>query len=166
MFTGMRFLAPGSVILFGSTLGGKFVLDTVFIVGTWIDHDARNYKERLKGKVPAAYWEVTLRPWYWMAVDSLSYRLYFGATYDNPVAGMFSFTPCIEVDESSNGFRRPPVELQGVINAGSLQQPRMNPQASPAEAAGLWSAVRQQVLSQDLLLGVHVDPVPWPANSV
>ena len=62
--TQLRYLKRGSVLLFGSCIGGAFALDTVFVVKDWIDHNAANYRELLKGQVPEAYWDVTLFPWH------------------------------------------------------------------------------------------------------
>jgi hypothetical protein len=58
--TQLRYLALGSVILFGSYIGGAFAIDTVFVVDHWIDHDAATCGEVLKGQVPSGYEEVTL----------------------------------------------------------------------------------------------------------
>lgn len=163
-FTGMRYLDHGSVILFGSTLGGDFVLDTLFVVRTWTEHDASDYRQALAGKVPAAYWDTTLRPWYWGLEDSLRYRLYEGATFEDPVHGMFSFVPCQAAGEAVTGFRRPPIRLAGVINPASKQAPRMNPQPSIEDVIAKWSAVRDCVLDRDLSLGVEIENVDWPVG--
>ena len=48
----MKHLARGSVILFGSQVDTMdFCLDTVFVVGGWIEYSNRTYAEDLKGKV-------------------------------------------------------------------------------------------------------------------
>jgi hypothetical protein len=49
--TQLRFLERGSVILFGSSVGRRFVLDTVFVVSRWIDHDHASYQQKLEGQV-------------------------------------------------------------------------------------------------------------------
>ena len=87
-------LRKGSVVLFGSRVAGQYVVDTVFVVAGCIDHEAATHRELLSGKVPDAYWDVTLKPLYasgtdrraWMCLpgEGLSWRLYFGATYENP----------------------------------------------------------------------------------
>lgn len=163
-FTGMRYLDRGSVILFGSTVCGEFVLDTLFVVRTWIEHNASDYRQALAGKVPAAYWDATLRPWYWGLDESPSYRLYEGATVDDPVNGMFSFVPCQAAGEAVIGFRRPSIRLSGVINPASKQAPKMNYQASIEDVIAKWSTVRDCVLDHDLSLGVEIAHVDWPAN--
>ena len=62
--TQLRYLKNGSVVLFGSCVGNEFVLDTVFVVRGWIDHDEGNYRSRLAGQVPDAYWDAALFPLY------------------------------------------------------------------------------------------------------
>jgi hypothetical protein len=93
----------GSVILFGSCVGGQFAIDTVLVVADRREnHNAGNF-QRLKNLVPRAYWEVTLRALYYSDESSGcrerctgdSYRLYWGASFDNRVDGMFSFFPCM-----------------------------------------------------------------------
>ena len=60
-----------------------------------------------RGLVPDAYADVTLRPAYeWSGGEEL--RLYFGATPDEPVEGVFSFVPCAPADNAVQGFRVPP----------------------------------------------------------
>jgi hypothetical protein len=47
--TQLRYLSRGSVILFGSCEDkSAFVLDTVFVVDRWIDHDRANYAQILR----------------------------------------------------------------------------------------------------------------------
>src|SRR5262245_14107376 len=54
--TQLRYLSRGSVILFGSCLDkSKFVLDTLFVVDGWVDHNEKNYKDVLGSKVSQAY---------------------------------------------------------------------------------------------------------------
>jgi hypothetical protein len=89
--TQLRYLAKGSVILFGSCVGqSDFVLDTVFVVEDWIEHSRHDYRERLAVEVPETYKDVSISPWYQESFDesiscvsknsSESWRLYFGAT--------------------------------------------------------------------------------------
>ena len=60
----LRYLLPGSIILFGSCSSDRFLLDTVFVVRDFIDHGRDSYRDVLRGAVPQAYWTVTLGPWY------------------------------------------------------------------------------------------------------
>lgn len=176
--TQLRFLNEGSVVLFGSRVGGAFALDTVFVVASWIDHDAVTYRSVLQGRVPDAYWDVTLAPRYaredplcapasavCLPEDGASERLYFGATYDYPVGGMFSFVPCLPAGSVSAGFARPTIELPGVINPDLSRKYKISHRHEPEGLVTLWEKVVDQVLRQGLLLGVEVS-VPDLCRSV
>ena len=163
----LRYLAKGSVVLFGSRVGGQFVVDTVFVVDYWIDHHADNYRRLLAGKVPDAYWDVTLEPRYanesgkesWICLpgEGLSWRLYFGATYDEPVDGIFSFTPCQMSGTSGSGFARPTIDLSGIVKPGLQRSYLLNPQKDLADIVDLWKMVADQVQAQGLAMGVSLE---------
>ena len=165
--TQLRYLARGSVVLFGSRVAGSFVVDTVFVVDDWIDHDGSSYEALLRGKVPDAYWDVTLKPryanesgkkaWFCSPGEGLSWRLYFGASYDSPVEGMFSFVPCKPSAEAPGGFPRPSIELPGIVNPDFGRNFRLNPQSGVGNVVGLWERVAEQVQYQGLSLGVCLD---------
>lgn len=176
--TQLRYLERGSVLLFGSSVGGKFALDTVFVVRDWIDHDLATYRRRLAGQVPGAYWDVTLHPRYQRAgyggragmqscakppscnAPESDWRLYFGATYDHPVTGMFSFFPCLPAHSESAGFARPIIELPGIINHECARANRLNKQKNLPDVVRLWQQVAAQVQSQGLALGIDAEVPP------
>lgn len=156
--TQLRFLAPGSVILFGSARErSQFALDTVFVVDEWIDHTADDY-HRLAGIVDPGYWRATIEPWYSASLPAdRSHRLYFGATADKPRHGMFSFFPARTAAEAPNGFERPVIELHE-ITPTLTQGKRLNPQRSLDDVRRLWESVVMQVVERDALrLGVHAE---------
>jgi hypothetical protein len=128
----LRYLSKGSVILFGSCEDkNAFVLDTVFVVDHWIDHDRANYRKVLVGAISQEYKEVTISPWYQEPLventscaptgSNETWRLYFGATYDKPLHGMYSFFPCLTDEPKSKGFARPRISLLGLVT-GNLNQ--------------------------------------------
>ncbi len=180
--TQLRYLKRGSVLLFGSCIGDKFALDTAFVVKDYIDHNAAIYRDVLKGKVPEGYWDATLFPWYGEGCGSpgpvadsempaacavidgsdSGVRLYFGATWDDPVEGMFSFVPCIAADGSApgGGFPRPNIELRGVIKQTNRQGSRLNRQSDLKSVVGLWKQVVDQVEQRGLELGVSIAMPP------
>jgi hypothetical protein len=137
--TQLRFLARGSVILFGSCLDrSKFVIDTVFVVNGYRDHGWGDYAE-VRNEVSPVYAEATIDPWY--SGDSRSedtYRLYSGATLDSPVEGMFSFFPCRRAAEVPQGFPRAEMNLSGVVTPTMTQGKRLNPQTNVAQVRDLW----------------------------
>ncbi len=176
--TQLRYLKRGSVLLFGSSAGGKFILDTVFVVRDWIDHDLATYRRKLAGMVPNAYRDVTLYPRYQREgcgypadmqscakppscnAPESDWRLYFGATYDEPFEGMFSFFPCLPSYSASAGFARPVIELPDIINPESTQANRLNPQKDLTNVVRLWQRVVEQVRAQGLDLGIAAEVPP------
>ena len=169
--TQLRYLARGSVILFGSCVNqSDFVLDTVFVVDDWIDHHRGNYRERLAEAVPQAYKEVTISPWYQesfaenkgcvRASGHESWRLYFGAAYERPLNGMFSYFPCLPFEQGERGFARPRISISGLITDNLSQGKRLNPQTSLQDVNALWAEVVGQVEEQGLMLGVYADLPP------
>lgn len=166
--TQLRYLAKGSVILFGSCVGqSDFVLDTVLVVDDWIEHSRGDYRARLADAVPEAYKEVSISPWYQESFSeskgcvrtnsSESWRLYFGATHERPLNGMWSYFPCLTYEGGGKGFARPRIRLDGVITDNLSQGKKLNPQASLHGVKELWDEVVAQVQEQGLMLGVFTD---------
>jgi hypothetical protein len=164
--TQLRYLSRGSVLIFGSCLDrSRFVLDTVFVVNDSIDHNKRNYKEVLGTTVSQGYDEVTISPWYQESLPESesciqnspheSWRLYFGAGYENPLQGMYCFFPCVPFEEKSKGFARPVITLPRAITNNLSQGKRLNPQSSIEAIKVLWNEVVAQVREQGLALGVY-----------
>jgi hypothetical protein len=86
-----------------------------------------------------------------------SFRLYLGATFDEPVAGMFSFFPCLTGDGIAQGFARPAISISDVITPTMTQNKRLNPRQTIDEITPLWQQVVHQVTDQGLALGIHAD---------
>lgn len=180
--TSLADLARGSVLLFGSRLGGHFVLDTVFVVDNFIDYavDASTLTHAADWNVPHAFIDVTLKPLIGADVVTCDatiddadmsdeeeetsacvsagcgvppeLRLYFGATLDHPVEGMFSYAPCRFAAEVPDGFERPVVH--GEFVTPTLGQGyRLTDVPTAAAAASAWRAVTEQVLASGLHLG-------------
>lgn len=108
-FISLRNLDAGSVILFGSTISGMrggpyFALDTVFVVAEKRSYAYKSFASDLKGFVPKHYDEI-------MGAkgnnSTNSLVCYKGATFSNPVNGMYSFVPCQPAgDAIKSGFQR------------------------------------------------------------
>jgi hypothetical protein len=155
---GLKHLGIGSIIVFGSLLYSEWTLDTVFVVKDFMDHDRHTYNIRLANLVPGSFWSLTLEPTYQLPGDRRQRRLYIGATYDDPIDGMFSFFPCAAAGEGV-GFPRPPIVLPKQHFNSRLGQGakghRMDSAApAPAELRGLWTALKDQVESRGLNLGI------------
>jgi hypothetical protein len=158
--TQLRFLARGSILLFGSCRErSRFVVDTVFVVDRWIDHGVTDFEEKLlQGAVSDAYASVTIGPWYSAHMpEDRSHRLYFGASPDRMVDGMYSFFPCLPAPTAPDGFPRPTIRLPGQITQQLLQGKKMTAISKPDEARALWGEVAEQVHSQRLMLGVNAE---------
>jgi hypothetical protein len=159
--TQLRNLAVGSVVLFGSYMESRFALDTVLVVGDFVDHERTSYELLLRDRLSQTYWDVTVRPWYHNATDpDRSYRLYFGATYREPANGMYSFTPCLPSSGAPRPFERPLLHLPGIVNPALKQGKKLNPQPDLPEVRKLWERVVDQVLDDDLALAVGIDLPP------
>lgn len=161
--TALQRLGRGSVILFGSSLGGSFVLDTVFVVKDWIDHTESSYREVLNGRVPREYVEVAIRPLYesgrrnseGCTPDDRSWRLYQGASAEEPLDGMFSFVPCLPYTKELQRFRRPIIQDDRFVSDASRTGFRMNPQSTIEDVVQLWRSVVDRVHENGLRLGVQ-----------
>jgi len=155
--TQLRYLAPGSVILFGSCqLRSRFVIDTVFVVTRSIDHSAADWERVLDDRVSRVYREVTLIPWYGSLLpDGQSHRLYFGATPENPIGGMFSFFPCQPSQPGGSGFARPEIVLPGRITPTLNQGTKITSDVRLDEMHRLWRQVADQVIAEGLALGTY-----------
>lgn len=108
-FTSLRSLDVGSLILFGSTIsarhsGPAFALDTVFVVGEKRTYTSKTFKNDLSSFVPKYYDEIMgFKTWN----SSTQFTCYKGASFNNPVYGMYSFVPCMKDDKATMGFPRP-----------------------------------------------------------
>jgi hypothetical protein len=161
--TQLRFLAPGSLVLFGSCREkARFVVDTVLVVGEFVDHSARDWEQKLDGRISSTYRKVTVEPWYRGAgPDARSHRLYFGATPQDPAGGLFSFVPCQPYDENRRGFARPEVRIPGFITPHLTQGKKIARDLSLAEIGELWEQVVGQVEDQGVSLGTYAE-LPSP----
>ena len=172
----LRTLNRGSVILFGSCLERQFVLDTVFVVDSY--HDIKSFAEAKK-LVSTTYQDVTLSRIFNTSCNTscnqksenncnqaISNRLYFGATYNKPVDGMFSFFPCKPYKQDkdiTNGFARPIVKIEDVITDNHTQGIKYEHPNYPKNIQTnqkLWQEVRKQVEDANLNLGIYTDLPP------
>ena len=125
--TALAKLERGSIILFGSTKNANtkdafFQLDTVFVVSDYIEYDPSD-ENALSNYNIDGYRDFVFK----MAFPepfkhSLKLRLYIGATYDNPVSGMYSFAPARLYENNKHGFPRVKLKdlkyLTNNLNAG------------------------------------------------
>jgi hypothetical protein len=172
--TGLAELEAGSLILFGSTSGrgdnAFFQLDTVFVVADYIAYNPAKWAIDLRStKVSAHYLAVVAQHAFRDGHPSAAYRLYSGATYDQPVAGMYSFTPARACDSTPSGFPRvklrrkdlPKCKQVGperaLITNNLNAAPRCTEVRDQMAAAEVWQAVREACRKQKMGEGVRFD---------
>lgn len=172
--TQLRYLAPGSVVLFGSCRAkSRFVLDTVFVVSGNIDHGADDWQRVLDGRISPTYRKVTIEPWYCQDLPEdqsctpdcgdlpgQRYRLYFGATPERPIGRTFSFFPCQPHDMGEGGFVRPEINLPGYVTPHLTQGKKIARDLTLATLDDLWQEVARQVQQCGLAFGVYAELPP------
>jgi len=146
--------------IFGSQRRGEFVLDTVFVVADSLLHTASDWRSSLADRITGTYADVTMRPIYEGDRFGEQPRLYFGATRDDPVDGMFSFVPCLPQEAGVHGFPRPRITLPGLVNPAQTMGMKGRGQRSPDEIRAAWDSVVQQVTGSQLMLGVRLAVPP------
>lgn len=155
---GLRHLERGSVIAFGSGSKHRWGLDTVVVVAAYADYRAADAPVALADCVPGAFLEVTGEP---LADNDAAeeFRLYRGATPDNPVDGMFSFFPARQAD-GDTGFERPSIDLPRAFftKKNMSQNCKISDPLTAETLSGLWQAIVAQVLDAGLLLGTGASP--------
>ena len=105
--TAMRYLEPGSIIVFGSCLDKRyFAVDTVFVVKTYCDYNPICMELDLKNFIPnSREYEDIMGPITCASVNSL--RCYKGASPTAPLCNMYSYAPCRKFIDNANPFQRP-----------------------------------------------------------
>ena len=159
--TQLALLEKGSIILFGSTHGKTkansfFQSDTVFVVGDYIEYDIsdpntldiegirdfRNIAFKMAFPKPSDY--------------SLKLRLYFGATYENPFEGMYSFIPSKVWEENNKGFPR--IELKNInYLTNNLNSAPKITKLLPNDVKAFWQLIRNISREQGYVEGVRFE---------
>ena len=159
--SGLAHLGRGSVIAFGSgrKIAGerRWLLDTVLVVADSLEYAAAEAHQVLADAAPEAFLTVTGGP----IVDNekASFRLYMGATPNDPIDGMFSFFPAMPA-EGDVGFPRPLIDLQSqYFNPRSWQTPKgLRRERTSEELCVIWKSLVGQVRKAGLVLGTHAIP--------
>lgn len=86
--------------------------------------------------------------------DNETFRLYLGATPDQPVEGMFSFVPCRAVG-AEVAFARPLLEFSDVIKPNLRMQARVIQMPLP-EIEQVWQEVVAQITTANLALATQL----------
>jgi hypothetical protein len=90
--------------------------------------------------------------------DNITFYLYKGMTYENrnQANGMFSFFPCLPYTGEHIGFKRPVINLDGVVSP-NLTQGFKTTDIDQVRVKELWESVVYQVIEQGLVLGVQTN---------
>lgn len=147
-------LAPGSVILFGSSYRQGFALDTVFVVNNATPSAhvmasphvfGTRYQEQTLNRIAGDY----LKP-------GNKYQLYSGQAYNNSTAP-FSYSPCRTYNtENAKGFPRVilPHSFGGSWGFSSYPSGIKYLAQTAQSSLSIWNDVTQEVLKQGYALGV------------
>ena len=154
----LRRLAPGSIVVFGSKLGGDFVIDTVLVV----DDDSQSYRPATMLADGIEEWvkAVVFDPLVRSASREFEFRLYSGRRYSGADDAPFSFVPCLPYKGSAKGFARPALRLPARWIAPKLAMGAKATPASPSELTDLWHEIAAAVTAAGLSLGVELQSPP------
>jgi hypothetical protein len=164
--TGLSQLERGSMILFGSTSGRDkasafFQLDTVFVVADWIEYSPSYLTSlRAHSEVSEFYDKVVVSKAFPKPLrHATRLRLYLGATYQNQVEGMYSYSPARVA--SSTPIGHPRVSLRNLnfltnnLNSSPKYTPGKPNAAFLAQIKLAWLKVRDESRNQGCVEGVR-----------
>jgi hypothetical protein len=139
----LRALDVGSVVLFGSLLSRRFVLDTCLVIANATPYNLHCPPKGVTQSLSVFVFEpLDSKP------DTPDSPLILddGATADRPVNGMFSFVPARPHESDGPwGFARPAIEVPGIAPPRSSRAATTNNLAAE-ELVIAWRAVADQVL--------------------
>lgn len=164
----LRDLAVGSMVLFGSSKGKKFVLDTVFVVGK----NCGTIESHSNKKSLGLFWEMNINAIFKESRagqcggnvdgDLSQYTVYEGATQDFPVNGIYSFVPAKRESDKDSQFKRPVLtrEMFGEIISPRPPVAIKKTTASKEYIAEKWNALKKYLLDEGFVLGVRFEINP------
>ena len=156
-------LVKGDVILFGSNLGGKFVLDTVFVVKDDIEITSANFREKLNGRISQTYIDTVLLPIFNENCSErcvkpvTTLKIHFGATFEDKVDGMYSYVPCVAEIDKINYFKRPVIKIPNI--APNLNTNFKNILRDEKDIKKYWDKIMDQVIKNGLKPAIKIDDV-------
>lgn len=108
--------------MLGSRLDNKFVVDTIFVV-----RDTQPFILRQPPDIDEAFRVCTVES---LLTDAdcggEKFVLYRGATYGDPINGMYSFVPCRRADSAERRFARAPILDAGCLLGVSFSTPPLD----------------------------------------
>lgn len=162
-------LDKGSLILFGSTKGNKsqdafFQLDTVFVVGDYVEYIP---EQQIQDKRISDYYKkLTLERCFNYSAKctpkaseqtNLKFRIYIGATFENPYEGMYSYVPAKIFNGEKTGFPRIKLQNLDFITNNLNASPKITSfdQIEPIKKA--WDIIRRATQEQGCIEAVCFD---------
>lgn len=175
-------LDPGSIILFGSGLENSFLVDTVFVVSSSRKYNLKTMRKDLSGIKDFEDYEK-------LVIDSIESEcsskeargssgngcagssceksdddktFYEGATFSNPVNGMYSFVPAKIFSNGKAGFERlsldvtkfKPFELKDNL---TRSQAYIKEGATAEEVKSFWNELCKETEKQEFVKAVEID---------
>jgi hypothetical protein len=146
--TKLASLDKGSIVLFGSKghqgSNSFFQIDTVFVVGDYLEYDTQYADALVDGRVPETYREIVYKMAFPEPTEvSLKLRLYFGATYESPLNGMYSFVPAKPYKLGEEGFPRICIKDKPYITNNLSQGYKTTEVQSLDESYAVWAEVQE-----------------------
>lgn len=181
---GKRLLAldPGSIILFGSGLENSFLVDTVFVVSSSRKYNLKTMRKDLSGIKDFEDYEKLVIDSIESECSSKEARIlsgngcagssceksdddktfYEGATFSNPVNGMYSFVPAKIFSSGKSGFERlsldvtkfKPFELKDNL---TRSQAYIKEGATAEEVKSFWNELCKETEKQGFVKAVEID---------
>jgi hypothetical protein len=146
----LRNLTRGSLILFGSTIDGNFVLDTAFVVRG----PGRPFSSsRLARVADKAFRVCTLESLVTTCGRNNEFILYRGVTFEErrSFGGMYSFVPCRRADTGEMRFPRPSIASDYVEPIRWKRRPHASADLALADVVAEWKSIRDEVLKRCML---------------
>lgn len=169
----MTRLSEGSLIAFGSCKrsgGERWWIDTVFVVANSEPYRVSGADRTLKDRTSDVFGIVTGGPLSdnreaGCGIDRL-FRLYRGATPDDPVDGMFSFFPAYPAG-GRVGFPRPVIDLPSeYFNRRVCMAPKgVSRERCRDQLCAIWKTLVAQVRRAGLVLGTYAETPPQRAHT-
>jgi hypothetical protein len=156
----MHYLEPGSLILFGSSFGHGFALDTMMVVGSY--QTAQEVSQTNASHYSDVYRQTTLEQLgatYLGAGPDSRHRLYSGKTWHQDPT-FFSYTPCKpDTPDNAQTFPRVMFPFEGMQEWGFSSNPTGIKFISEgaASARNIWQTITEHVLSQGYSLGISIE---------
>lgn len=158
--TSLARLEQGSMILFGSTANQNtknafFQLDTVFIVSHYLEYDVANAHLISDNRV-GRHLDYSVKMAFPGPLDySLKLRFYFGATFDNRVNNMYSFSPAMIYRQKKDvGFQRVKISHEQYITNNLNAAPKVSA-VQDGQVYDFWCEIRDTVRNNGCVEGVE-----------